>query len=135
MKKKVKTTKELQQKALNKGASLSASDGGQFNASMKKQAAKMPPKMERQPKNEPPEPAKLVLDEGTEDALNAIAESLDGRNESLLAILTDIKEQISKIQFEAAQPVLDWEFDFIRDKSGFLTKLKARGVMDKKLIN
>ena len=50
-------------------------------------------------------------------------------------MLAELKEQISAIQFNAAQPITDWVFDFIRNDKGYLTRLIASAKTTKRTIN
>lgn len=65
-----------------------------------------------------------------------IVQQMEKSRNSLVEIISDLKKQISEIQLQAAMPITDWEFDFIRDKKDVLQKIKASGTpLDIKRLN
>jgi len=64
-----------------------------------------------------------------------VVESLTSMSKANVMMLAQLKEQIASIQLNAAQPITDWEFDFIRDDKGYLTRLTASAKTDKRTIN
>jgi len=140
MKKKITSKENLKDMALNSGATITDSKGKTFN-STKKQAIKRPKpaepetpkkleKAEPAPKPEPP-----LNPETADEGSKMVAESLNTMSKANVMMLAELKSQIAAIQFNAAQPVTDWEFDFIRDDKGYLVKLIASAQTDKRTIN
>jgi len=140
MKKKISSKLDLNATALKSGASVTNGDGKTFNSG-KKTAVKRPIA------EEPPEPKKLekavklekpmppLNPEAADEGSKMVAESLNSMSKANVMMLAELKSQIAAIQFNAAQPVTDWEFDFIRDDKGYLVKLLASAKTDKRTIN
>ena len=134
MKKKISSKSDLNAIALKSGASVTSSTGQTFNSG-KKTAVKRPPI------ETPPEPKKLekaVVPEKPMPPLNPatadegsklVAESLDSMSKANVMMLAELRSQI------AAQPITNWEFDFIRDNKGYLVKLLASAKTDTRTIN
>jgi len=132
--KKVKTKSDLNSLALETGASIEGAAGTKFNA-QKRQAAK-PKRLEKNPdavqlpKAEPP-PAPPAPDPG----IAALAIQIEAASKGHLMMMAELKKQISEIQMNAAEPPMEWEFEFIRDDSGFLINLLAHGARPTKTLN
>jgi len=143
MKKKISSKKELDTMALASGAMVTDSSGKKFN-SKKKIAVKRPPVIEPEPpkKLEPAEvkqkpviapPPKPV---GPDAGSKLVAESVSQASKATVMMISELKRQISEIQFNAAQPILEWVFDFERDsKTKYLTQIKAKAVIVKPTLN
>lgn len=140
MKKKITSKADLNAMALKSGASVTNSDGKTFNSG-KKTAVKRPvieespapKKMEKAVKPEKPVPP--LNPEAADEGSKMVAESLNSMSKANVLMLAELKSQIAAIQFSAAQPITDWEFDFIRDDKGYLVKLLASAKTDKRIIN
>lgn len=140
MKKKLSSKSDLNAMALKSGASVTNSAGKTFNSS-KKTAVKRPAveepiapkKLEKAVK--PEKPAPPLNPETADEGSKVVAESIDSMSKANVMMLAELKKQIAAIQFNAAQPVTDWEFDFIRDDKGYLVKLLASAKPDKRTIN
>ena len=140
MKKKISSKSDLNAMALKSGASVTNSDGKTFNSgkktAVKRPAIEEPPapaRMEKAVKPEKPTPPlnPSEADEGSK----MVAESLNSMSKANVMMLAELKSQIAAIQFSAAQPITDWEFDFIRNDKGYLVKLLASAKTDKRVIN
>lgn len=130
--------------ALKSGAMITDDAGKKFNAS-KKKSAKLPP--EPTPPPAPPEPKRMQKAEAppkppvplnpttADEGSKMVAESLNSMSKANVMMLAELKAQISAIRFDAAQPITDWEFDFIRDKNNYLTRITATAKTSKRTIN
>lgn len=65
--------------------------------------------------------------DGPSEGDKLIVEQMEKSRASMIEIMRDLKQQISEINLQAAMPITDWEFDFIRDKKDVLLKIKASG--------
>jgi hypothetical protein len=130
--KKVKTTRDLNEMALTKGATVKGKGGQQFNTEQK-QATK-PRRLEPNPdaKQIPQPPAPPP---GPDPGAKLIAEKIGDIGSSNAKMLQEIKEQISRIQMTAAEPITHWNFDFIRDDKGYLVRLVADAGPQTKTLN
>jgi len=143
MKKKISSKADLNAMALKSGASVTDTTGKTFNSgkktAIKRPTIEEPPapkKMEKAVKPEKPaKPVPPLNPEKADEGSKMVAESLNSMSKANVMMLAELKKQIAAIQFNAAQPITDWEFDFIRDDKGYLVKLIASAKTDKRVIN
>ena len=143
MKKKIASKENLKSMALETGAMVTDSTGKKFNAG-KKTAVKKPvieeeevkpvetlekPVLKKAEPKQPPKPT------GPDAGSKLVAETMVSMSRANVLMLAELKSQIAAIQFNAAQPITDWEFDFIRDDKGYLVKLTASAKTEKRIIN
>jgi len=140
MKKKISTKADLNAMALKSGASVTNGDGKTFNSgkktAVKRPAIEEPPvpkKLEKAIKPEKPTPP--LNPETADEGSKIVAESINSMSKANVMMIAELQKQIAAIQFNAAQPITDWEFDFIRDDKGYLVKLIASAKTDKRIIN
>jgi hypothetical protein len=127
MKKRVKTKADLNSMALSSGASVSNQAGQKFNSSnmVAKPTKRLEPDPEakqipKTPKPEPkPEPP--VADPGSV----LVAEKIEAAAKGNAMMIAELKKQISEIKFSEDRPLLEWNFDMIRDDKGYLIRIKA----------
>lgn len=122
MKKKLASKDDLAKYALTRGASVTSSNGTNFNTTKKKVARpvkKTKPKVEVEIEVEEPE---------TEPDLGAklIAEKLDSLGAANQRMLQELAVQIGAIQLNSPMPPTEWIFDIVRDEeTGFIKQIKA----------
>jgi hypothetical protein len=130
--KKVKDTAQMNEMALSSGGKVTGEDGQQFN-SQKKQAVK-PRRLEKDPDAvqlpTAPEPPP-----GPDAGSKLVSDKIVAVGTSTAMMLQEIREQISKIQIDAPEPITHWEFIFERDSKGYLVRLIADGGAPTKLLN
>ena len=136
MKKVVKSKEALEKLALESGASVAKSGGRPFNTGRKR--AKPLPGLQKSldsnpaPEPPPPPPPPSI----TEKSIVILGEKIDRAGDVNASILTELKQQISEIQFQQPDPpILDWDFEFVRDKNGYLTRIKAHAEIVQPLLN
>jgi len=144
MKKKITSKKELNSMALASGAMVTDASGKKFN-SKKKVAAKKPPKPKLDPTPKrlekaepPPKPAYTPPPKpaGPDEGSKLVADSVNQSSKAMVMMISELKKQISEIQFNATQPILEWDFIPERDaKTGYLTRLKAVAVIANQTLN
>ena len=132
--KSVKDTAALNALALKTGAKVTSDSGQTFNTEKKKAVPqkKLEPMVPMAPMPKPtvaPKPEKPDL--GSVKVAETIVEV--GRTNATM--LEQIRDQISNIQMTSADPITRWEFEFIRDDKGYLTKLIADGAPEVKRLN
>ena len=140
MKKKISSKADLNAIALKSGASVTSSTGQTFNSgkktAVKRPAIEEPPAPKKLEKAVVPEkPIPPLNQEKADEGSKMVAESLNSMSKANVMMLAELKSQIAAIQFNAAQPITDWEFDFIRDDKGYLVKLLASAKTDTRTIN
>lgn len=145
MKKKIASKADLTDLAMKTGATVTSEGGQKFNTAKKKAAKRKPePKPVEEPKKVLEKAAPKPKIEKPKPPLNPetpdkgsilVAETMAEMSKANVMMLAELKSQIAAIQFNAAQPITDWEFDFIRDDKGYLTKLIASAKTDKRTIN
>ena len=129
--------------ALASGAMVTDATGKKFN-SKKKTAHKKPPPPEPEKRLEPAEPKSkptyippVVQPKPAEPDKGSliIAQKMDDMSKTNAALMAGLMEQISKIQLQAAMPVMEWKFDFDRDSKGYLTSIHAKAIEQKRILN
>ena len=127
----VKDPAALNALALKTGAKVTDGSGTQFNTSQ----VKAEPQRRLEP--EVPLPAPTVAPKPEKPDLGSVkvAETIVEVSRTNATMLEQIRDQISKIQMTSADPITRWEFEFIRDDKGYLTKLIADGVTPMKVLN
>ena len=132
--KKVKSKADLNELALETGASVVDTGGQQFNVE-KKQASKARrleknPDARQIPIPEPiPEPVKA------DPGMALLAEKIENTGKEMVNILSELKQQISKIRLQVDHPILDWDFEVLRDNKGYLTNIIAHATVVKPTLN
>lgn len=101
MKKKVVNRTKLKQGALKTGAKVEV--------------------VEKKAPGKPQPPAPPVVDAGTK----LLADKIESIGKANVMMLAALRDQISRIQLEAAQPPTEWIFDMVRDKNGNLKQIRA----------
>ena len=143
MKKKITSKKELNSMALASGAMVTDSSGKKFN-SKKKTAVKRPAVIEPEPPKKlekaEPKPRPVIAPPskpaGPDEGSRLVADSVNQSSKAMVMMISELKKQISEIQFNATQPILEWDFIPERDaKTGYLTRLKAKAIMPKITLN
>lgn len=140
MKKKISSKADLNAMALKSGASVTDGGGKTFNSgkktAIKRPVIEEPPAPKKlEPVVKPEKPVPPLNPEKADEGSKMVAESLNSMSKANVMMLAELKSQIAAIQFNAAQPITDWEFDFIRDDKGYLVKLIASAKTDKRVIN
>jgi hypothetical protein len=127
----VKSNADLNKMALRTGARVEDESGNQFNTEKKKAVAprRMEPEVPLEAPPPPPKPEKPDL------GSVKVAETIVDASRTSATMLQQIKEQISKIQLTAPEPITHWEFDFIRDDKGYIVRLIADGGAPIKILN
>jgi hypothetical protein len=137
---KVKSISDLNNLALKSGSKISNKSGKVFNSSKKKvemrpipEPAPMPEPIPVPIKKEPmPLPAAQDLNS---KAIMSLSESVTDATRANVMMLAELKSAIISTQTQAPGPVLNWEFDMIRDDKGYLVKVTANAVMVKPTLN
>lgn len=123
--KKVKSSKDLNKFALREGAEIKSQNGKVFNAGGEK--------LDRKPlvRSTPKKPEKPSMDA---ELLASTAEKVASDNRK---VLTEIKNQIAAIKFEAAEPPMEWVFDIIRndDEAMSIKQIRAKAIFPKRTLN
>ena len=92
-------------------------------------SAKVSVKTKAKPVAKPDAPKEHV------ESSKLIADQIEQSSNNMLVMMASLKEQISEIRIEAAQPPTEWEFEFIRDRNDNLTKIKAKAITQTKRLN
>jgi len=122
VKKSVKNKADLNKMALKSGATVTEPSGSKFNAAKVKAAPKK--RLEKAPAK-PPAPAPVVQPMVDDSGARLLAEKIESIGRANVMMLAELKQQISEIQMQSPQPILDWDFEMIRDDKGYLTNIKA----------
>jgi hypothetical protein len=156
-KKTVKSAAALKKMALEAGATITSADGQKFNATRQqgvKRAAsdredpvveaapkkvavkkKAPKRLEPKgvkPQAEPTvESGKLVVDDGA----TLVAQKIEEIGHTNAMMLKQLTMQIAEIQLQVNDPILDWDFEFVRNDQGYLTNIKAHAEIVKPTLN
>lgn len=85
------------------------------------------------PKKEVPAAEKKAMEVTPGDRL--VAGAIEKLLQNQAAVIEELKDAINNIQLQTAQPVLDWDFQFIRDELGMVEHIKAHAIIDQKTIN
>lgn len=128
----VKDPAALKALALKSGATVMDDSGKAFNT--KKRKAAPPKRLEPvvpmpEPKPEPPAPPE------PDPALVAVGNNILEAGKANVMMLSELKKQISEIQFMSADPITHWDFEFIRDDKGYVQRLVAQGTPEIKRLN
>jgi len=140
MKKKIQSKAALHKQALKSGAMVTDGKGKKFNSgkktAVKRPTIEEPPAPKKlEPIVKPEKPVPPLNPEKADEGSKMVAESLNSMSKANVMMLAELKNQIAAIQVNAAQPITDWEFDFIRDDKGYLVKLIASAKTEKRVIN
>lgn len=132
IKKSVKSKSALRDHALVSGAAVADETGKQFNTS-RKQATKKPV-LEKDPdaKQLPaPAPEPPVADPGSK----LVADAIEASARATAMMLGELKKQMAEIRMQVHEPILEWDFEFIRDDKGYTTNLRATAILPRKILN
>jgi hypothetical protein len=141
---KVKSISDLNNLALKSGSKISNKSGKVFNSSKKKVEMRPIPEPAPMPAPMPePVPAPIKKDplplpaapDLNSKAIMSLSESVTDATRANVMMLAELKSAIISTQTQAPGPVLNWEFDMIRDDKGYLVKVKANAVMVKPTLN
>jgi hypothetical protein len=127
----IKDPAALNKMALKTGAKVNSESGQQFNTTgVKAEPPRtLEPDVPYEPPPPPPEPEKPDL--GSVKLSETIVDA-GNRNATMLQ---QIRDEIAKIQFTAAEPITHWEFTFLRDDKGYLVRLIADAEPNVKVLN
>lgn len=133
--KKVKSREALNKQALASGATVTDGAGQKFNAS--KTVAKPIPRLEKDPdaKQIPPAPPAPEPEPGPDAGSVLVADKIMQASKVSAMMIAELKKQISQIQLSNERPILDWDFEFIRDNKGYLTRIKAHAEIVQPTLN
>lgn len=123
-KKRPMSKEDLEKYALERGATLTSSSGEKYNSSGEKL------KVQSAPNKRAPKPEKE-----DEEEYKIIADALKYAADQSAQILKDIRDQINLQRLESAQPPVEWVFDVVRDKDGFIKTIKASAPKKKQAYN
>jgi len=123
VKKVLKSKSELKKMALSKGARITDASGNIFNDKRKKTAAGE--KIPEPEKKELPAPAPKPVIAGPDAGSKLVAEKIETSGHDTVVMLENLRKQIADIQMNAAQPPMEWVFDFERNEQGYLTRIVA----------
>ena len=145
--KRVKTKADLNKMALSTGARLESTAGKRFNSAGAK-AKPLPPeapgpkRLEKAefrdlPPPAPPPPPALPppVAAVSDESINILADKIEQAGNVNAEMLVGLRQQITEIQFHSERPVLDWDFEFIRDSKGYLARIKAHAEIVKPTLN
>lgn len=117
----VKSKGDLDKLALSKGGVVTDEEGNKFNSSgVTARPEKRLEPLPQPKKKSPPEP---------DPGMVMIADAMTDANKATLMLFAELKAQMKTMHAGAQVEqtlITEWDFDFVRDEKGYLSKVKAQ---------